>query len=358
MVITNISGSVTSMSATLTITTSPPILVTSPSNLSVASGGSATFSVVADGARPLTYFWYFNGTNLRQSGTNTAFTVNNATPTDVGEYSVVVANRFGSVTSAPAMLNVTVTPVSITTQPRSQTNYSGESVTFTVMATGSQPFTYRWFLEGVSILGAVASSHTINNVGTQHAGNYTVEVGNYAGPVLSAPALLIVTDSPPIIDQQPESIAMTNGGTANFTAVVSGSRPLFFQWQKDDGDIPGATNLILTITNLEFADAAGYTLTITNEFGEALTEIATLIVLVPNVRVSREANRTLVVWATEVGIEYTVEYRDPGFADWIEIAAAELPIEGDGDEQSIAHPEPGAQNLTDREYRVVGTPMP
>ena len=343
---------------TLTITTSPPIIVTAPSNLTVSAGGSATFSVVADGARPLTYFWYFNGTNLLQTGTNAALTRNNLTPAHSGDYTVIVSNRFGTATTAPARLSVDVTPVSITNQPDSQTIFTGESVTFAVAAEGTQPFTYRWFKDDVAIPGAVASTYSIAVAGTEHTGDYTVEVGNYAGPVLSDPALLTVTEAAPIIDQQPESIAVTNGGTASFTAVVSGSRPLFFQWQKDDGDIPGATNRILTITNLEFADAADYTLTITNEFGEAMTEIATLTVLAADVVVLRDENRALIVWATEVGIEYTVEYRDLGFPDWIEITSAELPIQGNGGEQSIEDPEPGAQNLITREYRVIGTPVP
>ncbi len=358
VVITNISGVVTSTPFMLTITTSPPIIVTAPTNLTVNVGESATFSVVADGSRPLTYFWYFDGINLLQSGTNAALTLNNTTPAHIGAYTVVVSNRFGTETTAAAMLDVKVAPVTITNQPESQSIFTGESVIFSVTAEGSQPFTYRWFKGAVAIPGAVASTYSITAAGPEHAGNYTVEVGNYAGPVLSDPALLTVTEAAPLIDQQPESIAVTNGGTASFTAVVSGSRPLFFQWQKDDEDIPGATNRILTITNLEFADAADYTLTITNEFGEALTEIATLTVLAADVLVMRDENRALIIWATEVGIEYTVEYRDPGLAEWTEIASAELPIEGNGNDQSIEDPEPGAQNLTDREYRVVGTPVP
>jgi len=47
-----------------------PIITTQPQNQSVAQGGTATFSVVAPAANPLTYQWFKDGMVLT-SATNT-----------------------------------------------------------------------------------------------------------------------------------------------------------------------------------------------------------------------------------------------------------------------------------------------
>jgi hypothetical protein len=74
-------------------------------------GGVATFQVSAIGSPPLGYHWFFNGTSLTNGGsisgvTTTQLTVSNAAVANVGTYSVVVANPYGSATSALATLTL------------------------------------------------------------------------------------------------------------------------------------------------------------------------------------------------------------------------------------------------------------
>jgi len=66
VVVTNSVGSMTSNSATLTVTAAPvaPSVTTQPANQTVAAGQSATFSVVATGTSPLTYQWQKNSANI------------------------------------------------------------------------------------------------------------------------------------------------------------------------------------------------------------------------------------------------------------------------------------------------------
>ena len=65
----------------------------------------------------------------------------------------------------------------------------GQTVTFTVIADGTQPFTYQWHKgtpEGaVDIAGATNSTYTISGVQVEDAGNYTVTVHSFADPTLS-----------------------------------------------------------------------------------------------------------------------------------------------------------------------------
>jgi hypothetical protein len=105
VVVTNAAGSVTSAVATLTVLV-PPGITTRPQSLTVTQGQSASFSVVASGTAPLSYQWSFNSTAL-SGATSTTLTLTNAQATDTGNYTVVVTNVAGSVTSAVATLTVT-----------------------------------------------------------------------------------------------------------------------------------------------------------------------------------------------------------------------------------------------------------
>ena len=59
----------------------------------------------ADGIAPLSYQWQLNGTNLTAS-TNAVLNLTNITASQAGEYTVVVSNSFGTVTSSAAVLTV------------------------------------------------------------------------------------------------------------------------------------------------------------------------------------------------------------------------------------------------------------
>ena len=104
VVVSNPYGSVTSGVATLTVNV-PVYLLSQPTNLLVWSGGSAVFSVTAGGTPLLTYQWRKSGSNL--PGANAAsFTLANVTTNDNGNYDVVAANAYGSVTSSVVTLTV------------------------------------------------------------------------------------------------------------------------------------------------------------------------------------------------------------------------------------------------------------
>ena len=104
LIVTNASGSATSSVAALTVVVSPLIL-TNPASLTVTTGSTAGFSVTAIGAAPLSYQWQFSGTDI-SGATNSSYSRTNAQPADAGNYTVIVTNFAGSVTSAPAVLAV------------------------------------------------------------------------------------------------------------------------------------------------------------------------------------------------------------------------------------------------------------
>jgi hypothetical protein len=106
VVVSNHLGSVTSSNAAVAVVALPPYFVTQPANQTRTVGDTAAFSVVAGGAKPLGYQWFFNKTNAFTGGTNATLSVTNVGPSAVGDYTVVVANALGFATSAVARLTV------------------------------------------------------------------------------------------------------------------------------------------------------------------------------------------------------------------------------------------------------------
>ena len=70
--------------------------------------------------------------------------VDNLATNNAGNYSVVISNASGSITSAVASLTVTLPPV-ITVQPVSQSALVGSNPGFSTAVGGLGPFGYQWY---------------------------------------------------------------------------------------------------------------------------------------------------------------------------------------------------------------------
>src|SRR5207253_10980503 len=86
-------------------------------------------------------------------------------------------------------------PPSISTQPASKQAVVGASVSFSVVASGSGPFSYQWRKNGQNIANATGSSYSIAAVAAGDAGSYDVVVtGGCGASVTSTAAVLSVFD--------------------------------------------------------------------------------------------------------------------------------------------------------------------
>jgi hypothetical protein len=110
VLVSNSSGTTTSVAATLTVT-SAPVITTQPSNQNLVAGNSTSISlaVTAAGSGPLTYQWRKSSAAIA-GATSASYTKSPVTLQDGGSYDVIVTNPFGSVTSSAA--TITVAPVS------------------------------------------------------------------------------------------------------------------------------------------------------------------------------------------------------------------------------------------------------
>ena len=108
VVVSNTAGSITSNAATLTVTPAAvaPSITTQPANQTVTAGQTASFTVTASGTTPLSYQWQKNGANI-SGATSSSYTTPPTTSADNGaQFTVVVSNTAGSITSNVATLTV------------------------------------------------------------------------------------------------------------------------------------------------------------------------------------------------------------------------------------------------------------
>jgi hypothetical protein len=189
----------------------------------------------------LSYQWKKNGVAISGAISSSYTTPATATSDSGAQFTVVVGNAVGSVTSAAATLTVAASAVapSITTQPASQSVTAGQTASFSVSATGTAPLSYQWKKNGVAISGAISSSYTTPATATSDSGaQFTVVVGNAVGSVTSAAATLTVnavTSTLQIITTQLPGGTATVVYTSTLTAS-GGTSP--YSWSLSSGGLP------------------------------------------------------------------------------------------------------------------------
>jgi Immunoglobulin domain len=256
----------------------PPTITTQPASQTVNPGSNVTFSVVASSSAPLSYQWRRNNVNITGQ-TSSSYVLQNAQSGDNNaNFTVVVSNSAGSVTSQNAVLTVRSAP-SITTQPTGQTVNLGQTATFSVVAAGTAPLSYQWRKNGTNIGGATSASYTTPaTVANDNNANFSVVISNTVGNVTSQNATLTIRTAP-TITTQPANQSVAVGQTATFSVVASGTAPLTYQWRKNGTNIAGATSASYTTPATVIGDnSAAFTVVVSNGAGNITSNPATLTV--------------------------------------------------------------------------------
>jgi hypothetical protein len=165
----------------------------------------------------------------------------------------------------------------ITKQPLSRTLTVGQSVTFSVEASGTPALTYQWKRSGTVVSGATSASYTTRAATISDNGaQFTVVVSNAKGNVTSNPALLTVSEagllllnssasnlsfgSVTVSSSSVQKVTLTNAGKGNVTisqVLVAGA---------GFDSTGGSSGLIL---------APGQSTTLTSTFAPSATGVAT-----------------------------------------------------------------------------------
>ena len=291
-----------------------PSIITQPASQSSAVGGTIQFTVSATGGGTLAYQWRKNGSNMVNGvvsgaatisgATTTAVTLTTVTTNDQANYTCRITNSSGSITSSIASLTVVVSP-NITTQPKSANTNVGSTVAFTVVASGTAPFTYQWYKDASPISGATLNAYSISGLFISDSGTYNVRVSNAAGTITSSNAVLNV-GIVAAITSQPSSLIVTQGQSASFSITATGT-PLNYYWKKNGTFIPGQTNASLAFASTVPTNAATYTCQVSNFLGNVTSAGAVLTVYYPPTITIQPVGKTV-----GVGSNFTVSVTASG----------------------------------------------
>jgi hypothetical protein len=204
-----------------------------PRNSVVESGETASFVVVATGTKPLGYQWRFNNTNI--NATTEALLLLNVGTNSEGQYSVVVTNAFGSVTSAPALLVI-------------DSDGDGMGDTWEVAYFGNLTKTATADFDGD---GASNLQEFLD--GTDPTDSNSL-----------ACRLVVISDIGSVI-KTPDQPSYTNGQTVTLTAIPP-TNGLFFAWLGDIVTRSNPVTLVMTNNKTVYARFTPIVLNWTNQF--------------------------------------------------------------------------------------------
>lgn len=263
VVVNNPAGPTSSTPVVFTVN-NPVGFVQQPQPQTANPGADVTLSVTVSGTGPFTYQWRKNQQPIPDEDGSTLF-LGSLTEGDEASYDVIVSNIVGPETSEPAQVLVN-NPVVIVTPPVPTGGVEGGAATFTVAATGTGPFTYRWIKNGVDIPGQAAAqaSYTLNGLLPTDEGDYSVRVSNVVGSQTSTPVPLLVGGATPkIVSVSPARLA-SQGSTVTLSVNAAGAAPLKYQWYRGTAKLAGATSATLSLPNIQLKDAGAYKVEVTS----------------------------------------------------------------------------------------------
>lgn len=381
-----------------------PTITSQPKSITVYLGDPASFTVGAIGSLPLKYQWYFNGQPIA-GATEKTYTIPSIRLMNEGEYTVVVSNNFGVVTSAVAKLSILERIVTLRNTGVDEAGNplpagakdpfwtllsnpdSGSSDT--LVCNEGWPIDGTWLLNTAASkwIGPRATAGDGNIAGgdyvyrttfdlTGRDTNTVIIVGRWAsdnwgtsvavnGVSVNVPAstsfgawtAFTITSAdapfleglntidftvnnasagptglrveftqtsarslpgiPPTIVAHPRGGEAAEGSTFTFTVVASGTLPLSYQWFKNGVEIPGQTESTLVLSNLTTADSGNYSAKVSNQWGDAMSAVATLTVNlrpIPGIYGTGVANDGSLLPDGAVDPHYTlIESADPFF---------------------------------------------
>lgn len=238
----------------------------------------------------LEYQWQKDGKNIFDEPAGTAGVTGAQTAaikfaplswTHRGVYRCVIKNKVGVYTSKTFALKVNSKPLLIT-PPTDLLGIKDKAVTFSLVAGGNAPLTYKWYREGQpeTVLGT-AAKFTRSKLGDTDEANYYCVISNSFG-TFTTELVNLQVDAPVKIGLQPAAAAVTSGNTLTLSINTSqGDGPIKYQWQRNNVNltnsprITGAQTTVtgpaglrdtvqLVITDLTTADAGSYRCLVSN----------------------------------------------------------------------------------------------
>jgi pectin methylesterase-like acyl-CoA thioesterase len=276
-----------------------------PANPDPSNNVTLSIGISPNTVLPLGYQWYLGATPLTDgptgngstnSGSTTdALTILNSQTNDSGNYSVVITNIYGSVTSTVLSLIISTNSVAPhITGPNSPTVIQGNTASLLATVSGKPVPTLQWQLNGTNLMdgptgngdiisGSSSSVLMITNAQYPASqGTYSLIASNSAGTATNSGFLTVIV--PPTISVEPVSLVVTTAQSASFSVTATGVPAPGYQWLKNNVPITNnasAQTSTLQLNSVTAADIATYSVLVTNTAGTTNSLGATLVVNSP-----------------------------------------------------------------------------
>ena len=311
----------------LTLSVTAKLKITQqPANIAVSVGDTAVFTVKATGAGTLSYQWYYKKSGQTSwsvwKGHTTASTSAVAGDTwDGMQVYCKVKDANGAVNSTVATISLKK-PLTITSHPVSVTVSDGQTVSFSVKATGTGTLKYQWYYKKSGGSWTKWNNHTTATTSATANSSwdgmkvYCLVTDAAGTTAVSNPATITIIQAP-TITQQPKNIAVYSGSTATFTVKATGSGTLRYQWyiKKSGGTWKawsGHTTASTSAASNDTWNNMQVRCVVTDNNGSTTSSAATVTIAAPlkitanpqNLVVSSGDNATFTVKATGTGLKY------------------------------------------------------
>jgi hypothetical protein len=189
-----------------------------------------------------------------------------------------IVDDFPVSTTAVATFTHLAEAIHFTREPQSLTIIRGQSASFSAEFSGSHPVSLQWFRNGFPLLendklhGSTSSVLSIFDGDQNAIGEYWLVASNSVGAISSSTARLNVLLPPTVLTAPVPFQWLPEGSNTPLQITLTGELPMHCQWRFNGVDIPGATDLTLTLTNLTASEAGTYTAHLTNIAGSTDTE--------------------------------------------------------------------------------------
>ncbi|QQR96163.1 MAG: T9SS type A sorting domain-containing protein [Bacteroidota bacterium] len=266
--ITNSCGTITSNAAAINVLPMPTVQVTASGPLTLCLGTTVTLSTLFDST--YSYQWQLNGVDI--SGATTE----NYTAASGGDYTVVVSNSCGNVTSSVQTVSVQSAPVAGSLTAASSTICHGDSVqiNYSLQSAG-----ITWLHNGNILSGITTNSHFANS-----AGVYSVVESDLCGSDTSVAVILTADSLPTAVITASGALSFCAGGDVVLTAATGNN----YAWQWYMNGTPLATTQLITATQ-----SGNYEVEITNACGSVMSTLVAVtafpLPVVPTITLSNDS---------------------------------------------------------------------
>ncbi|MGC9941989.1 MAG: protease pro-enzyme activation domain-containing protein, partial [Verrucomicrobiota bacterium] len=279
-----------------------PFFISQPASQNAISGTGVTITAPASGAAPLRFQWLLDGTNLSDGGNISGsgtdiLNIAAATTNSAGNYSLVVSNAYGSITSLVASLTVNLRLISGTLSSSENPSGFRDLVDFAVdVAPTNASGTIQFFTNGTAFeleTLIYGQTNSANLASLPRGTNIIAAV--YSGDANDLPftnlIYQVVTNHPPTAI--PAFFTRAAGAVLNIpvTNLAAG-------WSDVDGDIVSLAGISVSTNGVTVTNNAGlltyydsnnvadqFTCTITDGFGGTNYQTVNIVVAFPAIGV-------------------------------------------------------------------------